>query len=150
MSSIYERHGGYNTIYKIVFELYQELCDHPEIAQHFIGIDLERLIKLQTQYVSSALGGEIEYKGRPLYRAHHHMLITPFQYKEVLKTFLGIFKKHGFSDEELKVIKELLENEQAKIVTGKWSLIDSIVKPFYFVINYFEGILRRRGALDEN
>ena len=64
--SIYEKHGGYNIISKIVYELYQELCDHPEIAQHFVGVDLERLIKLQTQFVAKALGGPVTYTGRPM------------------------------------------------------------------------------------
>ena len=68
--SIYEKYGGYSTIYNAIEDLYEEMCDHPEIAQHFLGVDLERLIKLQTQFVSKALGGPVEYKGRPMGRAH--------------------------------------------------------------------------------
>jgi hemoglobin len=148
--SIYDKYGGYNTIYNIIFELYQELCDHPEIAIHFLGVDIDRLIRLQTQFVSKALGAEIEYKGRPLRRAHHDLDITGFQYKEVEKIFTALFKKHGFSEEDVEAVKGLLKAERGKIVTAKWSLIDMIVKPFYFVVNYFENILRQRGALEED
>ena len=148
--SIYEKYGGYNTIYNIIFELYQELCDHPEIAIHFIGVDIDRLIRLQTQFVSRALGANIEYKGRPLGRAHHHLDITNFQYNEVQRIFANLFVKHGFSEEDANTVRELLKEEQAKIVTAKWSLIDMIVKPFYMFINYFENVLRKRGALEED
>ncbi|OIQ18234.1 MAG: hypothetical protein BM556_08195 [Bacteriovorax sp. MedPE-SWde] len=148
--TIYEKYGGYDTIYEIIFDLYKELCDHPEIAQHFIGVDIDRLIILQTQFVSRALGGNIEYKGRPMYRAHHPMAITNFQYKEVQIIFSKLFKKHGFSDEDVQAVKDLLKAERSKVVSSNWNLIDSIMKPFYFVINYFEGILRERGALDES
>jgi hemoglobin len=148
--TIYEKYGGYNTIYNIIFELYQELCDHPEIAIHFLGVDIDRLIKLQTQFVSRALGADIEYKGRPLGRSHHHLDITNFQYNEVQKIFAKLFVKHGFSEEDANTVRELLKAEQKKIVTAKWSLIDMIVKPFYIFINYFEDILRKRGALEED
>ena len=147
--SLYDKYGGYNTIYKIIVDLYKELCDHPEIAQHFIGVDLDRLIKLQTQFVSRALGASIDYKGRPLRRAHHFLNITEFQYCEVGKIFISIFMKYGFNDEDARAVIELLKQEQANIVTARWSLIDSIVKPFYFVVNYFEEVLKRRNALDE-
>ncbi|EQC51432.1 group 1 truncated hemoglobin [Bacteriovorax sp. DB6_IX] len=119
--SIYQKYGGYNTIYNIIYELYLELCDHPEIAIHFVGVDLDRLIKLQTQFVSRALGAEIEYMGRPLKRAHHFLDITNFQYNEVQKIFTKLFIKNGFSEEDVKVVKELLIAEREKIVTAKWS-----------------------------
>lgn len=147
--SIYTRHGGYQTIYTIIYELYQELCDHPEIAQHFIGVNIDRLIKLQTQFISKSLGANIDYNGRALYRAHHHMHITSFQYEQVSHTFIKLFKKHGFHGPDLEAVIELLKAEQGKIITSNNSLIDSLVKPFYFVIDYFEDILRKRGSLIE-
>ncbi|WP_034733023.1 group 1 truncated hemoglobin [Bacteriovorax sp. Seq25_V] len=140
--------SGYNRVYSVIVNLYEELCDHPEIAVHFIGIDIDRLIKLQTQFVSRALGYDVEYTGRPLYRAHHPLKITDFQYEEVDKIFARLFLKHGFSEDDAKKIKECLIQVRPAIVSSKWSLIDQIVKPFYSVINYFENILRKRKAID--
>ncbi len=146
--SIYEKYGGYDTISTIVYELYQELCDHPEIAQHFIGIDLERLIKLQTQFVSIALGAKIEYTGRPMHRAHHHLHITPYQYEIVKERFLSIFKKHGFEQQDLKVIEELLTKLSSVIVSSHFNILDLLTKPIYKFIHFFENTLRSRGAID--
>lgn len=138
----------YNRVYGVIVNLYEELCDHPEIAQHFIGVDIERLIKLQTQYVSRALGYNITYTGRPLYRAHHPMKITKFQYEEVSKIFAKLFVKHGFCDEDVQKIRNSLIQLEQVIVSSRYNIIDQIVKPFYKVINYFENILRLRGSLD--
>ncbi len=138
----------YDRVYLVIVDLYEELCDHPEIAYHFIGVDIERLIKLQTQFVSKALGYDIDYTGRPLYRAHHHLDITEFQYQEVDKIFANLFLKHGFSTQDSKKIKDCLIQVRPKIVTSKWSFIDQLVRPIYFVINYFENILKSRGAID--
>lgn len=139
---------NYTRVFDVIFNLYEELCDHPEIAQHFIGVDIDRLIKLQTQFVSKILGYNIEYTGRPLYRAHIHLEITDFQYNEVSKIFSKLFVKHGFSNEDVEKIKHALIQVRPAIVTSKFSIVDQIVKPFYKIINYFENILRRRGAID--
>lgn len=140
---------SFDEIYKIVFELYKELCDHPEIAQHFLGVDLDRLIRLQTQFVTKSLGGEVIYTGRPLKRAHINLGITSFQYSIVKKRFLDIFERKGFSKEELLTIEKLLNDTEKIIVTSKFSLLDFLLRPFYSLINYLEDILRKRGALDE-
>ncbi len=146
--SIYKKHGGYNTISKIVYELYQELCDHPEIAQHFAGVDLERLIKLQTQFVAKALGGPVTYTGRPMYRAHHPLHITDYQYDIVEERFLSIFERHGFDKSDLKKVEELLKGMRKVVVSSKFSILDAIFKPFYSFLHYFESTLRKRGAID--
>lgn len=141
-------HKDFTRVYKVVINLYEELCDHPEIAQHFIGVDIERLTKLQTQFVAKALGFNIDYTGRPLKRAHAPLKITPFEYQEVSKIFAKLFVKHGFSEEDSKKVQQLLVQLQPAIVTSKYNLIDLIMKPFYKFINYFENILRDRGAID--
>lgn len=138
----------YNRVFEVIVNLYEELCDHPEIAQHFIGVDIERLIKLQTQFVSKALGYDITYTGRPLYRAHHPMKITKFQYDEVSKIFVKLFIKHGFCEEDVLKIRNSLIHLENTIVSSRYNIIDQIVKPFYKIINYFENILRQRGAID--
>ena len=148
--TIYEKYGGYDTIYNAIFDLYEQMCDHPEIAQHFIGVNLERLITLQTQFVSKALGGPVEYKGRPIGRAHAPLHITDFQYDEISKCFTRIFTKHGFENEDLLVIKNLLFDLRKEIVTSKTNILDIIFKPIYKFISYFEDIIRKRGSLDES
>ncbi len=147
--SIYDKYGGYDTIYSAIINLYEEMCDHPEIGQHFIGVDIERLTQLQTQFVSRALGADIEYKGRSMERAHAPLHITDFQYDEISKCFSKIFVKHGFEPEDMKVIENLLFSLRKPIVTSKFNLLDFLFKPLYRFINYFEDILRSRGALDE-
>jgi hemoglobin len=143
------KHRDFDFIYAIVVELYKDLCDHPEIAQHFIGIDLDRLIRLQTQFITKSIGGEVLYTGRPLKRAHVNLSITKFQYAIVKQRFLDIFKEKGFIPIELKFIEKLLNETEKVVVTSKFNFLDFILRPFYSLINYLEDILRKRGALEE-
>ena len=48
--TIYEKYSGYEFFHNYIYGLYLDMFDHPEISIKFVGVDIERLSKHQTQF----------------------------------------------------------------------------------------------------
>lgn len=132
--SIYDKYGGYNFFHDCIYDLYLEMFDHPEISYHFIGVDIERLSNLQTQYLTRAIGGPDIYQGIDVKSAHKNMDITPFQFNEIAAAFRLVFLKKGVSVEDVEVIMKFVGGHDKDIITEKTSFIDQVMKIFYRLI----------------
>jgi hemoglobin len=142
--SIYNKYGGWPFFHGIIFQLYVELVDHPEISHHFIGVDIEKLSRLQTEFLCQAIGGPQNYQGRPLAGVHKSMGISEFQFAVVAKRFGQIFKNNGLTKEEVKTIMDFVGSHRPQIVTRKIAMIDRVMKPFYEVVYLLRRFLRSR------
>jgi|GEM_PF-2198995 len=142
--SIYNKYGGWPFFQRIIFELYVELVDHPEISYHFVGVDIDRLSRLQAEFLCQAIGGPEKYQGRPIAPVHNPMGISQFQFSVVAKRFAQIFKDNGLTNEEVKIIMDFVGSYQSSIVTRKMAFIDRIMKPFYEMVYRFRRTLRSK------
>ncbi|MBY0517162.1 MAG: group 1 truncated hemoglobin [Bacteriovoracaceae bacterium] len=133
--SIYQKYGGYNFFHDCIYGLYLDMGAHPEIAYHFIGVDLVSLSKLQTQFLIRAIGGPDEYHGRDLKEVHLNMKITPFEFQEIARAFKGVFEKNGVESKDVEVIMNFVKGFQSEIITAQTSWIDRIMKPIYKFFN---------------
>jgi hemoglobin len=132
--SIYNKYGGWPFFYQIIFQLYVELVDHPEISFHFFGVDLERLSRLQTEFLCQAIGGPQVYQGRPIEPVHRSLGISAFQFSTVAKRFGQIFRDNGLTKDEVKIIMDFVASHRPQIVTRKMTILDWIMKPFYEMV----------------
>ena len=137
--TIYEKYGGYDFFHQCIYGLYLEMFDHPEIAYHFIGVDLEWLSRQQTHYLIRAIGGPDLYEGGTVKEVHAHMGITKFQYTEIAIAFRQVFLDRGVSKEDTDVIMNFVASHATDIVTRKTSLIDQIMRPIYRTIRKLFG-----------
>ncbi len=136
--SIYDKYGGWDFFHKCVFDLYLDLFDHPEISYHFLGVDIERLAKHQTQFLVRAIGGPQVYTGRPIKIVHHKREISLFQFQEIAKSFHDVFVKNGVSPEDANTIMEFVASFQKEVVEVRLSKIDRFMIPIYaFFKKYF-------------
>lgn len=142
--TIFEKYGGYDFWHSCIHDLYLDMFDHPEIAYHFIGVDIEELSKLQTQYLIRAIGGPDIYQGRPVPDLHREMGITYFQFDEIAKSFRDVFLKKGVAVQDVSTIMKFVGGHEKVIVTRKTSWIDRLMRPFYrFVRKYFGRFLSK-------
>ena len=137
--TIYEKYGGHEFFHDCIYGLYLDMFDHPEIAYHFIGVDLVKLSKLQTQYLIRAIGGPDTYQGRPLAEVHRGMEITFFQFDEIARSFRDVFLDKGVSPTDATIIMNFVAGHEKEIVTRKTSWIDQIMRPFYHLVRKFFG-----------
>jgi hemoglobin len=68
--TLYERLGGEEEIVKIVFAMYKRVMADPELAPFFENVPIERLGRMNAEFISSALDGPITYSGADLVAAH--------------------------------------------------------------------------------
>lgn len=71
-----ERLGGQEGIGQLVQDMYQRVFDDPELAPFFENVDAQRLKRMQTEFITSALGGPINYSGAELQAIHAGRGIT--------------------------------------------------------------------------
>ena len=75
--SLYDRIGGDEVINGMVSEFYSKVLADPVLRPFFKDVKLERLHNMQRELFSAALGGPIQYSGRPLHSVHAGRGIKP-------------------------------------------------------------------------
>lgn len=147
MKTIYEKYGGYDFFHDSIYALYLDMFDHPEISYHFIGVDITRLSRLQTQYLIRAIGGPDMYEGKPVVDVHKHMEITPFQFQEIARSFQQVFLNKGVSIEDTKIIMKFVSGHEKQIVTARTNFMDRIMRPIYkFIHKVFGRFLSKHNS----
>lgn len=129
--NLYEKLGKEEGWYDIIFQLYCELVDHPEIAHHFIGVNIEVLSKLQTQYLCMAFGSPHPFMGKNLKDVHKPLGITPFQFKVVVDRVEKILKDRGVERADINTVIKVFKAHRGVVVTKRSSWIDHIMMPYY-------------------
>jgi len=76
MSTLFDKYGGFATVGNIVHNFYEKILDDGELRPYFKGIDMERLIRHQTDFMCMILGGPVDYTGRDLRKAYSRLNIT--------------------------------------------------------------------------
>jgi hemoglobin len=73
---LFEQLGGVDGVEQIVRVMYDRVLQDPELAPLFANADLERLRRMQFQFVAAALGGPVVYTGQELRKAHARVGVT--------------------------------------------------------------------------
>lgn len=68
--TLYERIGGDAAVMAAVSIFYEKVVADPLVGPFFTALDMDAQIKKQTAFLTWALGGPVEYRGRPLGQAH--------------------------------------------------------------------------------
>lgn len=71
-----ERLGGEEGIRQLVHDMYERVFEDPELAHFFKDVDAQRLKRMQTEFITSALGGPVNYSGAELQAIHAGRGIT--------------------------------------------------------------------------
>jgi hemoglobin len=138
-TTIYDKYGGYDFFHKCIYGLYLEMFDHPEISYHFIGVDIERLSKHQTQFLVRAIGGPVLYEGGPIKEVHALKNISEYEFAEIAKAFRDVFLKHGVQEADVYFIMNFVASFKPQIVTCKVSKMDLFMIPIY---RFFKRIVK--------
>jgi hemoglobin len=75
-SSLFERVGGAEVVYRLVAAMYDGVLADPELQPFFQNVHLERLRKMQFEFIASALDGPVGYSGAELQAVHAGRGIT--------------------------------------------------------------------------
>jgi methyl-accepting chemotaxis protein len=77
--SLYSQLGGKANIAAVVEKFYEKILEDPDLQEFFEKTNLAWLKTRQTQFMTQALGGPAEFKGRDLKSAHAELLVERYQ-----------------------------------------------------------------------
>ncbi|MFT7665487.1 MAG: hemoglobin [Planctomycetota bacterium] len=114
--SIYEKIGGAANVSNVVTDFYERLLADKSVSDYFADVDIPELISHQTNFVSRALGGPEIYEGRDLSQAHAGRGITSAIFATVVQHLKDSLLDAGVSEEDTKVVTELVASLEGQIV----------------------------------
>lgn len=114
--TLYDRIGGEDGVTRLVDSFYDRVLADPQLRPFFEDTPMEKLRRMQRQFFTAALGGPVEYSGKPMDRAHAGR---------------GITAKHlqRFVDHLLATVQdefELDEEDESAITDRIWHYADDV------------------------
>jgi hemoglobin len=112
----YDRIGGAAGVASLVDQFYLRVFDDPDLAPFFDQVSVDRLKRMQQELFTQALGGPLEYSGRPLREVHHGRGITMAHFQKFIGHLLDTLASLGLSPAELDDVISRLNVDADKIV----------------------------------
>lgn len=114
--SLFDKYGGFETVSKVVSELYDELEKNEVTAPYFEESNIRALMDHQVKFLSQVLGGPQQYTGKAMNAAHTGMKISEEAFGEVANTVQFILDDNGVEDDDISAIIGLLASLKDDIV----------------------------------
>ena len=93
--SLFDRLGGAVGIAGIVEEMYRRVLEDPELAGFFENVPMDRLHRMQFQFIAAALDGPVEYTGAELTAIHRGRGITAHHFAKFCGHFADAVEASG-------------------------------------------------------
>ena len=100
--SLYEQLGGEAAVAAAVDGFYKKVLADDRVNGFFEGVDMDRQIRMQTEFLTFAFGGPNNYGGKDLRAAHAHLVakgLNDTHFDIILEHLGGTLKELGVSDE---------------------------------------------------
>ena len=95
MSDLFEQFGGAEQLAEIVRDMYDRVQADPELAPFFENVQMDRLHRMQYEFLSSALDGPIDYTGAELTAIHKGRGITGHHFATFCNHFASAAEAKG-------------------------------------------------------
>jgi hemoglobin len=98
---LFDRLGGAAGVADVVDDMYRRVLDDSELAPFFANVSMERLRRMQFQFIASALDGPIEYTGAELNSIHRGRGITAHHFAKFCSHFADALEARGVEPHEV-------------------------------------------------
>jgi hemoglobin len=115
--TIYAQIGGFSTVRGLVEDFYDRLLKEESLKHYFVGIDMSRLIRHQTDFVCMVMGGPVDYTGRQLRDSHKHLSINNKDFDLVAATLQECLLDGGLKEEHVAQIIGAVAGARGDIVS---------------------------------
>ncbi len=114
-STLFERMGGAEGIADIVRDMYARVQRDPELAPFFQNVAMDRLLRMQFQFMASALDGPVNYTGAELTQIHKGRGITGHHFARFCNHFAEAAEQAGASPRDVDAALGRLATYKDKI-----------------------------------
>lgn len=99
-AALYARIGGALGVSTLVDAFYRRVLADPLLAPVFAGVPMDKLRRMQLEFFAAALGGPVEYSGRPIADAHHHLHLQLAHYQRFVRCLLETLEQFHIDERE--------------------------------------------------
>jgi hemoglobin len=104
VESLYDRLGGREGIRTVVDTFYDRLDSDPEIGPFFDGADMEKLRRIQTDFLCEAAGGPETYDADPVRTAHLDIPFEPRHIQRAIEHLEQSLDNHEVPNEDAELV----------------------------------------------
>ncbi len=115
MSDLFEQFGGAKQLAEIVRDMYERVQADPELAHFFENVEMDRLHRMQYEFLSSALDGPVDYTGAELTAIHKGKGITGHHFALFCNHFASAAEAKGVSSSSVDAALARLATYKDKI-----------------------------------
>ena len=115
--TIFERHGGFARVSRIVMSFYDRVLDSPVMGPYFAHSDMKRLIDHQTKFIAFLMGGPASFSDEHLQRVHRDMAIDRRAFDEMVSLLGETLEDFDFEEADISAICNELVRRAPLIVT---------------------------------
>ena len=116
--SLYSQLGGKTNIAALVEKFYEKVLEDGDLKNFFEKSNLEWLKQRQTQFMTQALGGPGEYKGRDLRPAHAELLVESFQLDRTATHLAEALTELGVPPDVVDGVMERITGFDREVLNG--------------------------------
>jgi hemoglobin len=98
---LFEKLGGAEGVQAIINDMYQRVLADPMLSPFFEKVPMDRLRRMQYQFIASALDGPVEYTGAELNAIHRGRGIAAKHFAKFCGHFADAVEAHGASKDEV-------------------------------------------------
>ena len=118
--TLFDKYGGVPTVRLIVKAFYKQVLCRPNLRRYFEGVDMDRLIEHQIEYIAFALGKpKTSYPDADLKAGHKGLGVTSSSYDEVVDILHGILSNFQVEHDDINTILGILYSKRHLIVERK-------------------------------
>jgi hemoglobin len=115
--TLFNKYGGYATLTGVVRDYYAKARDSEVLGPYFDGADMPGLVKHQTEFLGSLMGGPRGYANQELQRIHRHFDITDTAFSTMMKLMRESLEHAYFEDADIEEIMDRMRRRRRYIVT---------------------------------
>jgi hemoglobin len=97
--SIYDTIGGEEALVSVVDDFYKRVLADPQLANYFVGVNMNRLKGRQVAFFAQTLGGPALYEGASMRDAHLGRGISQTAFDQVAAHLTDSLQAAGVPDE---------------------------------------------------
>ncbi len=115
--SLYDRLGGSAAIRPVTEAFYQKVLADESLAPYFAFVNMDRLIAMQTSFLTMALGGPNNYSGRSIRDAHANLRdLNDEHFNKVVSHLAQTLKEFGVSDHDIGAVGAIAESVRGDVL----------------------------------
>lgn len=99
--NLFDRLGGSDALIQIVDQMYARVMSDPDLAGFFQEVPMERLRKMQYQFLAAAFDGPVNYSGAELTAAHAGRGVTGGHFAKFCGHFADVLEDQSVSKRDI-------------------------------------------------